>query len=328
MSRPGRRLAAVLISAALAACYRDPVPVTPVQPEPRSHPDRAALTSSDPLGFLPVESEVVAVIETRQLRASAVWKRFEPALMAKAGPMLVKFKAACGFDPLAALRRISLGIHHLDAPKPTGVVVLKGIDRTSAMACMDRARAADPSRITVVRSDAGGDAVREIVSIPGSDGDPPTVFTFVDAATLVFLIGPAASPAGLADVVRRGVPLRESPAFLDLLAHVEINDPLWFLFGGSSQAFDKAAMLGFKPRAITCSLSLTNGLSAVARIRLDAPDQATQIAMMAQGQLQAVASMVDEIGVSADEADVVVRLRMTQEQVDSILGLFGGLLGP
>ncbi len=309
------RLAIAAVLAVSAGCYHEPATGKTL---PLMRPPIMVAASSDALAYLPIDSEVVAVVEMRQLRASAVWKRFEPLILAKAGESLAEYRQACGYDPLAALRRVSIGLRGLDAAKPTGVIVIKGIERDATLTCVEKMRSVLPP---------GSSIDHDIVTVAGAHGDPPTVLTFVDPTTLVILVGPNANAVALGDVIHHGVPLRGSPAFVQLLNDIQLTDSLWFVINGSAKFLDKAAMLGFRPKAVTGSLNLSNGLVSAARLRLDSPAQADQIATMAQGQLQAVSTMVDEITVSADDSDVVLRLRMTQEQVETMIGLFGGILG-
>jgi hypothetical protein len=311
---------------ALAGCYREPAPTTVSQPLVAAPTRTFVATASDPVGFLPIDSEVVAVVDMRTLRASAVWKRFEPMLMAKAGPTLDSIRTGCGFDPFEQIRRISFGFKNLSADtKPTGVMVVKGIERDATMRCVQRAHATNPAGSVV---DMGGNGRPATVAIAPTNGEFPTVFAFIDPTTLVVVVDHNASLAALDEVLRRGSPLRSSPVFVELMNHVQLTDPLWFVMNGSAKAFDKLGGLGFKPTAILGSVNLANGLALDARIRLDTPDLAKSMSAMAQNQLTMLQAMVEEIVVAAEDADLVVRVRMTQPQLDSMLGLFGGFTGP
>jgi hypothetical protein len=259
----------------------------------------------------------VAVIDMRSLRASQLWKRFEPAFLARAKPALDELAALCGFDPLASVRRISVGFRGFEAPKPTGVIVVKGIERDAAMRCMQRMHDGAPT---------GSAIARGIVTIPA---DPPIAFTFVDASTVVALVGPDASPAGLGDVIARGAPLRGSPQFGDLVTKVQLSDPLWFVLNGKSKLFDNASMLAlFKPIAIVGSVNVSNGLAVAARVRLDTADDATRTATLVQSQLGMVATIFEEVAVSAEADDLVIQLRMTPDQIQALLTMVGAAVGP
>lgn len=303
---------ALLVGAVLCGCYREAPAPAPTPHAPIAKPN---LAINDPLGFLPVESEVVAVVELRSLRASQLWKRFEPAVLARIKPALDEFKTLCGFDPLVTVRRISVGFRDFGAGKPTGVVVVKGIERDPAMRCMQRMHDGAPT---------GSAIERGVVTIPA---DPPIAFTFVDGATLVALIGPGASPAGLGAVIARGTPLRGSPQFGELFGKLQLGDPLWFVLDGKSKLFDNASMLSvFRPRAILGSVNVSNGLAVAARVRLDTADEATNVTAMVQGQLGMAATIFEEIAVSAEAEDMVIQIRMTEEQIQAVLTMVGAAL--
>ncbi len=308
-------VAAIAAIAAIAAsCYQTPAPAPPatVMPENRAH----ARIASDPLGFLPIDAEVVAHLDAQQLRRSDVWQRFEPMILAKVGPSLAQFQALCGFDPLVTVRRVSVGLKDVTG-NPSGVIVVRGIERSALMGCIDRALAKQPA----ARVDRG------IVTVAGTTGEPPTVFGFVDASTLVLLVGRGASAGALRAAFGAGAPLRGSPAFTELHATLETRRPIWFVINGSSKLFDQAAGFGLKPRAVFGSLELSSGLVVDMRMRLETADQAQQVATMAQGQLGAVQGFVSKLEVTAAEADVVVALGMSPEQLETMTGLLAGSLG-
>jgi len=103
----------LLVAVACAACYRDAAPPA-APPEPPRH----ARTAADPLAFLPADAELVVSVDAAQLRSSALWQKVQPALTAKLGDMLAAFAAECGYDPVAAVKRITLGISNARARRP------------------------------------------------------------------------------------------------------------------------------------------------------------------------------------------------------------------
>ncbi|MBA3397580.1 MAG: hypothetical protein H0T89_33460 [Deltaproteobacteria bacterium] len=309
-------VAAVAASAITsAACYQTPAPAPPpaAMPENRAH----ARIAADPLGFLPIDAEVVAHLDAQQLRRSDVWQRFEPMILAKVGPSLAQFHALCGFDPLIAVRRVSIGLKDVGG-KPNAVIVVRGIERGALMGCIDRALTKQPDAARVDRG---------IVTIPGATGQPPTVLGFADASTLVLMTGLGASVEALRAAFGAGAPLRSSPAFTELHATLETRRPIWFVINGSSKLLDQAAGFGLKPRAVFGSVELSTGLLVDVRMRLETVDQAQQVAAMAQGQLGAVQGFVSKLEVTAADADVVLALGMSPEQVETLTSLLAGSLG-
>lgn len=316
-----RWFALVLLVVTVAACYRSaPEPKTLANKAPAL---RARVAIVDPLGYLPMDSEVVVHLDASQLRASAMWPRFEPMMLARIGPTLSMFQTTCGFDPLAAITRISLGMKDLDAPRPGGIIVVRGLDRAATMACYERADAQSRK----AHLPPGHTVERGIVVVPGSAGDPPTAFTFADANTLVVMTGVNTSAQALVDVLDGGTPLRGSTAFNDIFGYVEPRDAVWFVINGNSKVFDKLSVLGVDPRAVAGSVSLRAGLAGSVRVRFATPDQATQLAATVQPQVGAVKMFADELEVTSEETDLLVRIVMTQQQVESLAAMLGGVLG-
>jgi hypothetical protein len=288
----------------VAACYRGGVPEPPQPPPPRA----ARSVSADPLAYLPADSELVAVIDVRTLRDSVAWQRLEQAMLAKAGSVVDQLRSTCEIDPLARLRRISLGLRDLDAARPRGVIVARGIDRTAMMGC--------------VRPGAGITVERGFVTVAAADAEGErAVFTFVDETTLVMLIEPEASTVDLDDAIRAGSPLRIVSAVREVLATVRTRDPLWFAVVGAPSTLGKLALLGSTPRAMFGSLRLGHGAEAELRLRLGTPDEATNMASLIQGQIGAATAMFEELAVTAEELDFVLRMKLTPSQLDSMIPL-------
>jgi len=301
-----------LVLCVLAACYHDAVPA-PVASAPASAP-RVRATPSDPLGYLPVDSEVVVSLDANQLRASGLWKALEPVVSAKAGDGLARLRAQCSVDPLRSIKQVAIGFKGFeDAAGPSGVVVVRGLDRNVLMACMDRLIEANP-RITV----ASG-----VVAVKAVPGAHPGAFTFANASTLVVVLGPTASPEQLAAVIQGGSPMRGSPMFVELLGQIQVRSTAWFALNGNAKVFDKMSALGFRPAAITGSVVLANGFTGAVRMRLDSEDSARKLAALGQAQLGPAKALADEIALTADGADVVLRVVMSQGQLEAFAGIFG-----
>jgi hypothetical protein len=308
-----------IVLCVLAACYHDPAPAAPVAPPPVGA-SRVNAAVHDPLGYLPVDSEIVVSLDANQLRASGLWKLLEPLVSAKAGDALAKMRTLCGVDPLRSVRQIALGLKSLGDPLgPSGVFVVRGLDRGALLACMDRLVGTAP-RVAIANG---------VVAVKAVPGEHPAAFTFAGASTLVAVLGPTASPEALAAVIRRGAPLRGSPAFAELLGQIQTQRTAWFALNGSPQAFDKLSALGFRPTAVTGSVDLANGFTGAVRMRLESEDRARNLVGLAQAQLGPVRVMVDEIEVLSEGADLVLRVVMSQGQVEAVAGIFGGLMaGP
>jgi hypothetical protein len=303
--------AAALGSIALAACYRDRAPDAP--PGERTEEGRAAgAASSDELAFLPLDSELVLGLDVRQIVGSPLWKQLEPQLMDRIGPRLGEVRAACGYEPLAVLRNVTVGVK-LTEPFD-GVIVVRGLPRDKTLACVTRVLPNRPG-ITVERG---------VVTVP-SDGpnEPPAVMAFANATTLVVTTSRGKLDAALAS----GAPLRGSRAFTELWELVNARDAVWGVVNGASRAFASLASFGVRPRAVLGSASLASGLALTGRMRLGSPDEATQLASLGQAQVSALQSMAEKVEVGSEGTDVTLRVEMTTAQVETIARMLSAMAG-
>jgi hypothetical protein len=306
--------------AALGACFSGSGS-TAGRPGIENHAEgaRYVASASDALAFLPADAEIVLGFDMQQVLGSPLWKRFEPQIMQSVGSSLQEFKAACGYDPLATLRTVTMGLK-VNGGDPDGVMVMRGPDRDRTLKCMTAPVFAKDGRKVAVD--------RGVITISGKDpGDGPTVMTFIDASTAVMVTGTGASRATLEAALASGAPLRKSRAFSELWSGIDAKQTLWAVMNGSAKMFDGAAQIGARPKAIIGSLSLANGLAASGRVRFASPDQATQYAGMAQAQLGMVKAMVEEIEVAAEGTDLTLRLSMSVQQIEQLAAMMGGMLG-
>lgn len=280
----------------------------------------------DDLTLLPLDSELVLGINFAQVTQSSLWKQFvEPKLMSgDVQAKFAEFKAKCDFDPMASFKNMSLGLKGLGTDKPDGVVVMHGVDKTKALACIDKTKA-DLTK-------DGGEVTRDgdVVLVKGKNNEQFAV-TFVNDSTAVAAIGEKGNAAGVKVVAQGGSTLKASPPFLDMYGKVKTGDSLWFLINGNSKIFDKAGAMGVKPKAVFGSLNVTDGLSLDMRMRMDTPDAASQFANMGKTQIQQAAKMFDQVDITSDGADVKITVVLSHQKLQALIqqvgGMFGGLGG-
>jgi hypothetical protein len=283
---------------------------------------KAQVATGDDLSLLPVDSEVVMGLNFAQLQTSELWKQFvEPQLMkGDVQQKLGEFKAKCGFDPMSAIKSVSVGMKGVGGDSPDGVVVVHGVDKTKTLDCFDKMKDEAAKEGDVITRDG------DVVTIKSSGGETIGL-TFVNASTAVAVVGPNASVDGVKKAAAGGSTLKTSPAFVDMYSKIKTNDSLWMLVNGNSKAFDKAAQMGIKPKAVFGSINVTDGLTLDVRVRLDSADQAAQMANMARGQAQAMMSMVDKLDITNEGADVKVALILSTQKLQGLIKQFGGMLG-
>jgi hypothetical protein len=285
-----------------------PAPIAPKHAE-------LARTIADPLGFLPVDSEIVLHFDAARLRRSAIWRQYEPAIVQALSSGLQRAKDLCGIDPIAQLATIRVGLKTI-SKRPDGVMVVTGLDNGRLRTCI-AANGATGSNFT-----ADGDVV-----VGTTDDGQPVALELVGASTIVFVLGPGTDRARLDEVLHSGSPLRGSAAFGEIFSSINTQTALWFLVNGRAEAFDQARALGFTFGSAFGSIGVVDGLSASMRVRVDTPATATQWSSTFSSQVGPAKAFVDRLDISADANDIVIELGMTDTQITTLVGLLGGLAG-
>lgn len=193
--------------------------------------------------------------------------------------------------------------------------MVTGMARKKLTECLDRAAATTSASLVV---DHGVYTLRR-------DATDPTAlaFTFVDEATAVIHVAPAADRTSLEKVLAAGVPLRRSPTFTQLLAQVDTSASVWGVVNGRSSIFDLAQGTQ-KPVAAWGSVRLVDGASVALRVRFVDAGIAQQLATQAQGQLQGTAQMFfDQLDISADGTELVIEAVMSETKLASLMSILG-----
>jgi hypothetical protein len=281
-----------------------------------------AMAAADDLSLLPADSDIVLGLNFAQLQQSSLWKQFSPKLMEKAASGLAEFKAACGFDPLEAVKSVSAGMKMSGDDKLNGIVVVHGPDKGKVMGCLPKAKEEAAKK--------GGDVTidGDVFTVKSKSGEN-SAWTFVSGDTLVGSVGLSASKDVLLAAAKGGSALRSSASFVDMHGKINTQDSLWFLVNGNAPFMAKAAQAGVKPKAVFGSLNVTDGLTLDMRIRLATADEATQLVTMATGQTNnpQVKQMFDKLDVAADGADAKISLAMSNQKLQQLVGMVGGMMG-
>ena len=318
-------LAAALV---LAACHSTPparTPASPTQGTVSNHTAEPARHVTSDLALLPVDSDMVVGVNFAQLQRSALWQQFvAPKLSGVAA--VDKFRDLCGFDPLASLQTLAMGIRlGPDGNDPTGTVVVHGYNRKQAMGCFDKDGVAqaekDGSKVVI-----DGD----VVMITDKSGKQ-LGFTFVDDNTAIAVVGPgAANKAAIESVASgEGHGLDTSGSFQDLYGKVNTHDSVWVLINAQTPAFQKTASMGVHMKAIFGSINITDGLTVDLHMRVGSPDEASSFVTMAKGQLASpqIQQFVDKLDITSSDADVNLAVAMGEQKLMTIVGMLGGMFG-
>lgn len=284
-----------------------------------------ATSAGDDLSLIPVDSEMVIGLNFAQLQQSALWKQYSPKIMEQMSGKLAEFKTACGFDPMAAFKSMTIGMKNLSdkgGGKPDGVIVIHGPEKAKVMSCMEKYKGEAAKAGTDVTVDG------DVILVKDKDGEQ-SALTFVNDTTLVGAIGAAGTKDGVKAVAKGGSALKTSPTFVDMYSKINTHDSLWLLINGNSGLLDKAAAAGVKPKAAFGSLNITDGLALDVRVRLSSNDEAASLATMAKGQTDnpQVKAMFDKLEVSNDGTDVHVTVSLSSQKLQTLIGMVGGMLG-
>lgn len=295
----------------------------PTDPGAAKQPDTAkpAAQAQGDLGLILVDAEIVMGVNWGQLQASALWKQFIEPEMKKDGEFvagLEDFKQRCGFDPLATVKHMAVGMKNV-VDEPEGVMVLHGLDKGKVLACADKWQEEAAKEKLTVKKDG------EIVTVTGEDGSAG--FTFLGDGRMLVVVAKAVTADAVKQAAQGGSTLATSAAFVDMYGKINKTDSAWFLVNGNSKIFEEAQQLGLRPKAVFGSLNVTDGLAADVRARLESADLATQTVTNFQGQVQAMTSMVDKLDLAADGADVKLTAAASLEKLQNLSKMFarGGM---
>ncbi len=279
------------------------------------------------LSLLPADSELVVGLNISQLSQSALWKQFGPKLMDKAAGGLADFKAQCGFDPLEAVKSVAFGLKGVGGgSKPEGAVVIHGPDKAKVMGCVDKMKTQAAAKGTEVTVDG------DVVLIKDKSGTA-TAMTFVNDTTILGVVGPNGTKAGVKDAAKGSSTLKSSQTFVEMYSKINTQDSLWMLVNGNAPFMSKASGMGIKPKAVFGSINVTDGLTLDLRVRLATPDEAAQFVNMMKGQTgnAQVKAMFDKLDVSSDGADAKFSVAMSNQKLQALIamaqGVMGGMMG-
>jgi hypothetical protein len=308
----------VLLGLALVgACHRAPGPATPANKV--ATPDYQA-TAEDELGFLPLDSEMVAGIDMVALRRSQLWQKFEPMFVSALGDDLAKFRSACGFDPLKTIERMTLAIKERGPDQYRGVFVIRGVDTTRVRECL-------ASEVQKNGGKATNDRGVVLVTQPSSPGTTLAVGV-VGASTMVVQMDAVTTYDSLTSVLAGGAPLRKSAAFMTLQTRREAGSSIWFMANGNSKAFDQMRAMGLGPKSIDGTLTVTDRFAGTLRMTMASPAEAARMQSEFDKVKGMIAPMVDKFDTRANADVVSVEATVTEQQLRNMLQMLGGVMGP
>lgn len=270
------------------------------------------------LSLLPADAEAVFGIDFDKLRQSALWKQYEPQMQQAAASGIAKFKALCGFDPIASMKSVAIGIKNLDGDA-TGAIVVRGFDKKQSITCFDKDIGdieKDGTKVTI-----DGD----VILVTDKQGKK-LGFTFVDEYTALVAFGPEASSKETLRAAASGAnALDKSASFVDIYNKLNHNDSVWMVMNGNAPVFQKTGM-PYKIVAMFGTMNVTDGLTVDGRLRLGTAEEATGFVNQFKGQLEQAKGFVDRADLSSEGADVKLAVAIGHDKLVQMVGMFGGML--
>lgn len=280
-----------------------------------------SIAESD-LGLLPADSETVFGFNGAQLRHSALWQQYVAPQLAQSNE-LHTFTTLCGFDPVASLGAVSVGMKGMGPhEKPSGTIVIHGVDKAKALTCFDQHASGELEKAGVPATVDGG-----VVMITSQDGTSHIGFTFVDDTTAVVVIGPAAATRQGIDAILAGTnSLRGSTEFADALQDVNTDASMWMVMSDASSMVGAASgaiapYTSQKLGTVYLSLNVTDALSFDAGVHLTSPAAVADAVAMIQSKIEAVdpnrtlRQYFDQLDVFADGSDLIFSVAIAGDQL-------------
>jgi hypothetical protein len=287
-----------------------PVVITAPPPPPATQMSSNPVLAND-LAMLPVDSEMVLGFDLGRMRQSNLWAQISPRFASKMG-FVDEFTKTCGFDPLATMTTVAIGVKGMNGT-PSGVFVVHGIPTAQLGACVPKLRAKVAKTKTKLTTDT------DTFTLAETDGRT-TTFGFIDATTLLAVTGGKAEWAA-AKTASSALPT--SAAFMEMFHLLSATDAGVVLANGT--VLSKASSMGINVKAAFGSLDLTDVLAMDIRIRLSTPDEANQLASMTKGQTQSaqVKQMFQKFDISTDRSDVRFQIEVSSATLIMLLGAIG-----
>jgi RNA polymerase sigma factor (sigma-70 family) len=280
-----------------------------------------SIAESD-LALLPADSEAVFGFNGAQVQQSALWQRYVAPELAQSEE-LHTFTTLCGFDPVASLGSVSVGVKGLgEGHTPSGTVVIHGVDKAKALTCFDQHAVGELEKAGMhVTVDRG------VVMFPSPDGTAHAGFTFVDDTTALIVIGPAAATRqGIEQVLTGEHSLRGSTEFAAALQNVNTDASLWMVLSDASSIIGSANE-GIAPYTaqrlgtVYLSLDVSDSLAFDAGVHLASPAAVATAVSTIQSKIEAIdpsgslRGYFDQLDVFADGSDLIFSVAIAGDQL-------------
>ncbi|HSN26793.1 MAG TPA: sigma-70 family RNA polymerase sigma factor, partial [Kofleriaceae bacterium] len=278
------------------------------------------------LAYVPADADAVMGFNLAQLQKSALWQQFVAPHLADS-PDMKSFATECGFDPMASVTHMTIGLAGLGGDAISGTIVVHGIDKAKSTACF--------SKRAVPELQKDGPHVRvdqDVVMIDSPDNTGHFGFMFVDDDTALFVIGPAAETRqGILDVAAGTHGLRGTPGFTDALADVNTDASAWAMFSDASPIVGSvngaiSPYTSQKLGTMYMSLNVTDAIALDAGVHLGSPADVAKAVATIQSKIDAIdpnktlRQYFDQLDVFADGSDLIFSVAIAGNQLLPLAG--------
>jgi hypothetical protein len=325
-----RNLAATLAIASLAivGCSKDEKNKSPEGAAAPGAASPAAQTAGAKSAFavFTADTNLVVGINLDQIRASQLYKQFlEPMLKSQVDSEFAELKAECGFDPVNAIKEVVIGStmsESMDAQEDKTIMVVKGLTRAQLSDCAAKMAKKEDKQIEVTQEGTFTKVV---------DKDGETVWIgWLDDNTMA--MSPKMDKAQLEQRMSgAGGGLSGNKEMMDLVANTDQKAGLWLAMQKPAGAESPA---GMDFQSVFASISLTGGIKVDAGVRQGSADEAKKTVGEATQKLEEIKTEAGPFGkylskveISANNADVIVKMSLSDAEVNEILQTAGPLLG-
>jgi RNA polymerase sigma factor (sigma-70 family) len=289
-------------------------PTAPVRP------NVAHATSIDDLALLPADAELVLGIDVTRVQRSAMWQLLVAPALANA-PGLHEFEADCGFDPIASLASVTVGMKGMDKHQTTsGSIVVHGFAKAKAFACIKKHSAKHDGGIELV---IDGD----VLLATSPDGTDHAALTFLDDTTALLVVGDDATKTGITRIAeRRGAP---AAGYSDMIHEINTDDAVWLAVADGSPLLadanrELAEHTSIQVHGFYGSIDFSDGLVINAGARTGSPELVAKLVADLQRKLDElvahgeIAKHFEQLDINADGGDMIVSLAMNTSQLMSL----------
>jgi hypothetical protein len=283
-------------------------PTTEAKPGPKLVRDQL----TEPLMYLPADSDLVIKLDIAALRTAKLWPTYK-ALVAK---WLTPGFAGCGYDPVSALSTVTIA---LPIKSDVAVAVVRGIDRDKTLACL---------RTTKPEANATATFDGDFITLTTTAG-PMYLMTFADANTLVVQSSKYATKQSLTQVVQSGAPLAQDKLFTTAwqaaLQRLQPGAAFVVSRPGSSELAAKWSTMGAHLEQLSAVMRVTDRLDVRLQMDVATADEATQFAATMQSQLKSTKQFFDRGDATAQGKTITVDIGMTEAQLKSVATMVAGM---